>query len=543
VADDAPPVEFSGEDWDSAVRILFDALHEKAGLPYLSQAMVEFGFGPQPPESEIPLFLSYASHVLRDEAGLRFADRFLAAHGRELSPEQVASITALMGSRASLFRVERVNTGTGLEVHDLIEDTDLRISEVSLSSQLRRRDLVFGWIMRVGEGIRFTGGVLLVPPLYREAVEREVVRQLENHRRAGLSDQSADPVGEVAWCVPLALRDRDGRAEVELVNTDGEELLISTAVYDVSDIEAVRASLESVSGLRESEQGFDWLDQPGGESRLLGEISLGPDGLRLATNSRERLLRGKSILEDRLGELARHRIDTFSALGPVDEFDGDPIDVDRDDVDLDEEGAELSGSVLRAHYDTWPDVPLPALDGLTPREAAATPDGRDLVRDLLEDIEYGTYDLPGGETVDFGAIRYELGLDDDLLEDLTPYDASEPPDPEEWLDCDESLRMTLVEAHHHQLEEAHPVPENPRLHALIHVVVENQIAAGDPPESAATVRRLMAEGLTRHEAIHAVGTVIAAQLFDVMQGGKEIDHRQMIRELTNLSASGWLDSE
>jgi len=59
--------------------------------------------------------------------------------------------------------------------------------------------------------------------------------------------------------------------------------------------------------------------------------------------------------------------------------------------------------------------------------------------------------------------------------------------------------------------------------------------------AAAAVRRMMDQGLTRHEAVHAVGSVVAALLFDVMRDGQEVDHRQMIRELANLNASDWLD--
>ena len=55
------------------------------------------------------------------------------------------------------------------------------------------------------------------------------------------------------------------------------------------------------------------------------------------------------------------------------------------------------------------------------------------------------------------------------------------------------------------------------MHATIHAIVENQIALGDELPVRRTVDRLMAEGLDRHEAVHAVGSALTAQLFDVMK--------------------------
>jgi hypothetical protein len=56
---------------------------------------------------------------------------------------------------------------------------------------------------------------------------------------------------------------------------------------------------------------------------------------------------------------------------------------------------------------------------------------------------------------------------------------------------------------------------NSSLHAAIHVVVENQVALGGEIPVQETLARLMGEGLSRHEAVHAVGSVLAGILFDL----------------------------
>jgi len=51
------------------------------------------------------------------------------------------------------------------------------------------------------------------------------------------------------------------------------------------------------------------------------------------------------------------------------------------------------------------------------------------------------------------------------------------------------------------------------LHASIHVIVENQAALGDDTPVAGAIERLMAEDIDRHEAIHAVGSVLSSTCF------------------------------
>ena len=60
---------------------------------------------------------------------------------------------------------------------------------------------------------------------------------------------------------------------------------------------------------------------------------------------------------------------------------------------------------------------------------------------------------------------------------------------------------------------------NEQLHAAIHTVVENQAALGDDTPVEQALRRLMGEGLDRHEAIHAVGSVLAEHIWEALGGG------------------------
>jgi hypothetical protein len=95
------------------------------------------------------------------------------------------------------------------------------------------------------------------------------------------------------------------------------------------------------------------------------------------------------------------------------------------------------------------------------------------------------------------------------------YDPLLAPDAEAWLALDESARISAVEAYHEA--ERFKLP-NLRVHATFHVVVETQIAMGDELPVREKVRQLMAQGLDRHDALHAVISVLVTNIFGPMKG-------------------------
>ncbi|MCH8980062.1 MAG: hypothetical protein IH945_12595, partial [Armatimonadetes bacterium] len=79
---------------------------------------------------------------------------------------------------------------------------------------------------------------------------------------------------------------------------------------------------------------------------------------------------------------------------------------------------------------------------------------------------------------------------------MEAYDPLNAPDPDEWQSVDEQERIILVMEHHREAGVKLP---NERLHATVHVIVENQIALGDEIPARATLERLIREGLDRHD--------------------------------------------
>lgn len=68
--------------------------------------------------------------------------------------------------------------------------------------------------------------------------------------------------------------------------------------------------------------------------------------------------------------------------------------------------------IARQHWAAWFDLPVPALNDATPRQAAKTEEGRELLESLLLLYEgYQSRDSDNLMAADISYLRRELGMD------------------------------------------------------------------------------------------------------------------------------------
>lgn len=120
---------------------------------------------------------------------------------------------------------------------------------------------------------------------------------------------------------------------------------------------------------------------------------------------------------------------------------------------------------------------------------------------------------------------------------MNTYNPHVTPDPDVWNALEETERILIVERYHKRRRIRMP---NHRAHAIFHVIVENHIAMGDELNVARTLDRLMSEGLDRHEALHAVGSVLAEHMHSMMSGKPEdFSESRYSSDLDDLTAKKW----
>lgn len=95
---------------------------------------------------------------------------------------------------------------------------------------------------------------------------------------------------------------------------------------------------------------------------------------------------------------------------------------------------------------------------------------------------------------------------------MNQYDPKLAPNLGEWLELDEQERTLLVEQQHRFARDKLP---NLTAHAIFHMIVENHIALNLEPV-VRTMTRLTKEGLTQHDAVHAITSVVAEHIYDLL---------------------------
>lgn len=122
---------------------------------------------------------------------------------------------------------------------------------------------------------------------------------------------------------------------------------------------------------------------------------------------------------------------------------------------------------------------------------------------------------------------------------MKSYDPEVAPDPKRWLGFDEQKRMLLVERYHRGARIKLP---SMTAHVAFHVIVENQLAEEMDSVVQAMIR-LRRDGLSRHEAVHAVASVLAEHMHGLLNGedgGADVASRYD-EALAGLTAQRWFE--
>lgn len=143
--------------------------------------------------------------------------------------------------------------------------------------------------------------------------------------------------------------------------------------------------------------------------RILATLTLAPTTLVVETISRQRLRACRKRLEQILGDRIHHAGTKTRTLDqvlrePVPPTAPEPLILPPEAI------AELEERMIRQ----WLDEPIPALNGLTPREAAKTPEGRERLEGLFDYIarDQGRREMPPGMfSPDYNKAKKMLGLE------------------------------------------------------------------------------------------------------------------------------------
>jgi hypothetical protein len=324
--------------------------------------------------------------VLFDRGGLR---QFLDVRGALLPGAERALGRTWLLSRRSLHEVQAVRPGTSVTLRDLRSDGgSVEVADRSISGQVQPLDLLCLRLLPDSTGGVVASDGILVPRPQR----RHILDLLD----------SGDGLALLRWIVTPAPLPR-------LTNTEGELLQLITVAYRVPDLAAAAVALGRK--LRDDGDGrFVEMIVRHGQEWIRGSIRLDGDRATIDANSGKRAARlertllraapgARLILREERG--IDEALEEQRAKGPAEV----PIDVEAHP-----ELAQAMDEFIHRAEVSWVDEPIPALGGLTPREAAADRAARPELEALLDDMAWQQRRAGGGRLMDPSRVRALLGI-------------------------------------------------------------------------------------------------------------------------------------
>jgi hypothetical protein len=375
--------------------------------------------GEDVPREEALLVPWIAFHKRFD--GRALVSHFLERRAAQLSGAERAWLEVQRDTPLSVWQVTHVVPDDHLVMEDRLTGRRCTVYDRSVSASARPRDVALARVVD-HEGVGVLCGVhpRPLPATAADKVVRRVKRLLRTRaaRVPGerLADESIVLALAAEWERAVEAEDRGFRA-LRFTNTEGEPLLITVDhfAFEASARAAVEARLATLGEREAGARGTAVFTitrnledgRPGG--LVVGHVEVGDGTLRVETNSVARADAVRRDVEAACGSLVRHRArehaDPRAALrrGERPRASSPPLDSP--------EAAAMVLAFKRDHYTAWLDESIPALGGLTPREAARQAPSRRRLELLLQDMERLEAGMPEGQRFDFGWVRGELGLD------------------------------------------------------------------------------------------------------------------------------------
>lgn len=373
-------------------------------------------------------------------ADMTIAWAYLSDRRRSLDEMERAFIERVSREPHSFYDVLESEAGRRLRLRDVLRRTEIDVWERSGSRVLQPGDVIYARAARLpGFALLVGTGSVPLPPIEKPLLiecRRSLARRFPQ-----ITDEVLHSAARELRDIYFGLRDRVlNPPPPKLCNTDGDPLAFCTITYEV---EPPRIAFEALKGLARGYGRADLLygaryhrdgrlrsvelpwSKPGNRMRrdwdntTLGHLRIDDCRLTIEVNSEKRARRIQNEVKKRLGARAAH---LKTVIKPVEAALRERARGSRrpgrgnrrikvEDLSTRREMRAIVQEFTERHWMSWPNEPVPALDGRTPAEAVKDPDGREIVEALLIQFERDERRKRSSEPrFDFARLRQRLGL-------------------------------------------------------------------------------------------------------------------------------------
>lgn len=334
---------------------------------------------------------------------------------KKITQDEHSVLTKMKNSVISLYEVQEVFPEKGLLLKDLLMGGEYDVKEKAATRGLNRWDIFATRLLLIDGQYIMSGSVFPYHLHYKQRILDSITQEYREYQDEfpdGTMDMFLKESGDLFnfyWYDPI-----QNPVYPKMHTTTGEPMILSKAVFEIKDHDAVVKALPKIKGFEQRETRYTWYDKrkPDGSATILGTVRKQGDRLILECNSKKRLERGKKLIVKAVADAVFHKADTFQ----------DPIKVMKEHKDKPpkhekelpmELQQEFYTQYMQKHYEEWFHDHIPALDNKTPLEAIKTEEGKQKVIELLK--LYGNGEernkQEGRPVYDLGWVWERLGIE------------------------------------------------------------------------------------------------------------------------------------
>lgn len=370
------------------------------------------------------LFNEYALIDYEDEdIGTTLLSRFYEEQGDILNEREQESIYIKLNTIKTLYEIQKVMTGK-LLLKDYFSGEKFWVNENKGSFEMKKWDIIFARVEKYHDGTQLITGSVIGFPRGADMMLNDLKSQYKEDKRLFINNDDMRLFNFRHSMTPMIFQDIADyylNFKNAFVNKEGHKLIFCEKTADIVDYNKLVSYFENNQFLTltyedEREKVYCWLDK---HDSIKTSFYLKNKKITVEVNSKERM----KIIENKflihLKEWTTNWRDEFKnpddLMANKNIIDDEELTVetkfvgDSDGKISKKDEEKLLAKLIKKYYDSWVDTKIPALNGMTPRQAAADPKNKERLVELLKTME-NRHLRSKKVTFDIEKIKKKLGI-------------------------------------------------------------------------------------------------------------------------------------
>ena len=339
----------------------------------------------------------------------RIVELYKNKSSEDLAIDEKKVLSDWSDSTRSYFEIKDINQGESCTLIDLFSGEELVVHDSIVSNQLKITDLISARPVKTLDRNYFFSLVSVYPLILKPVILEFFNNNFEVYKKENDDTlNSKDFLKDFGYLL--------GNHLDEVINhphyltPDGEEFVIASSIYSLSNknrtIEIINSN-DNFSLLNDVSDDLIIFRLDSIKNKKLDiHLELEEKQLIINANSLNTLSEVKIYLEKLIGPLIKHKKDITKNFNDFTSESSKPAFKLPKGV----RSKKQFNSQLDEYYGKWIDTPMEILDGVSPRKAVITPDGRKKLEIILKELEllYEDAKKAGEPYYDVSKLREEL---------------------------------------------------------------------------------------------------------------------------------------